>query len=200
MAGKKTNKLIKKKTAKKKVVKKKVAKKKVSNKKAAKKKLSKKKTTRKKTAKKVSARERNLGGRPSLYGPHVIEMGLDYIENHKKYGDTVPTVAGLALALKVTRTTVYDWASQENKKDFAFLVDTVLLVQERKLLNGGLEGSFNSTIAKLMLAKVGYAEKIDNTHSGPEGKPLEVTAIELNMSDKEASQLYRDLINGLQKS
>ena len=40
------------------------------------------------------------------------------------------------------------------------------------LLNKGLAGEFNATIAKLLLANHGYSDRQQHEVSGPEGAPL----------------------------
>lgn len=99
------------------------------------------------------------GGRPTDYSEDTLVKTRDYIENHENYGDVVPSVAGLATELGIARSTVYEWAKDENKQEFSDMLDNILSTQERKLLGKGLSGEFNSTITKLMLAKHGYVDQ-----------------------------------------
>ncbi len=107
------------------------------------------------------------GGRPSKYNDETLSTATDYIVNFADYDDVIPSVAGLACALEVCRDTIYDWASQEGKAEFSDIVKRLSTYQERKLLNGGLNGTLNPMISKLILSKHGYAEKseVDNKSS-----------------------------------
>jgi len=123
-------------------------------------------------------------GRPSKY-PEDIE---ERIEAYKSACATVPSVAGLAVFLKVGRRTVYGWA--EERPEFSHMLEELLAEQESRLLDGGLGGDYNATITKLMLAKHGYVEKQEVT--GNNGGPIEVITSEMP-ADK-AAEVYRDLL------
>lgn len=126
-------------------------------------------------------------GRPTDYGPRILKLTRDYIKNFaSKYGDVVPTVAGLAVALDVGRQTIYDWASQEDKKEFAYTLETILSTQEKELISKSLTGTFNTTISKLMLANHGYREKTDVTSGG---KPIPILGnVSINDSNEEDNE------------
>ena len=99
------------------------------------------------------------GGRPTKYNEEALNTAEDYIVNFSDYGDAIPSVVGLAVALKTHRDTIYAWAKEEGKEAFSDIVKRLSTNQERKLLNGGLDNSFNPTIAKLLLGKHGYSDK-----------------------------------------
>lgn len=108
-------------------------------------------------------------GRPSLLDnkKELIDRIMDYIENHLEVGDVVPSIAGLACELMVTRETVYKWARDDND-----ISDTLAILnqrQERLLTSGGLSSTMNPTITKLMLANHGYSEKQDINHQSSDG-------------------------------
>lgn len=107
------------------------------------------------------------GGRPSKYNNETLSIAEDYIVNFADHDDVIPSVAGLACVLQVCRDTIYDWASQEGKAEFSDIVKRLSTAQERRLLNGGLGGTMNPVISKLVLSKHGYAEKseVDNKSS-----------------------------------
>lgn len=120
-------------------------------------------------------------GRPSEYTPDKLELARMYLEGGwQEQGDAVPQVAGLALAMGVDRTTVYDWAKDSSKPDFSYIFMRVQALQERGLINNGLRGDFNPAIAKMMLTKHGYSDKheVDNTSSDGSMSPtrIEITA------------------------
>ena len=114
-------------------------------------------------------------GRPTKYTEEMVSKATDYIENYEAAGDVVPQIAGLAIYCGISRETVYDWAKQKDKAIFSDIVKKILAAQEKSLLNGGISGDFNPTITKLLLAKHGYADKQDNTHSAPDGGPVAIT-------------------------
>ena len=116
----------------------------------------------------VSREGRMAGGRPTDYSGEILTKTADYIVNYEQKGDAVPSVAGLSIELGIARSTIYEWAKDENKKEFSDMLGAILSTQERKLLGKGLKGEFNATIVKLMLAKHGYVEKTeqDLTHHG----------------------------------
>ena len=101
-------------------------------------------------------------GRPTKYNPEILEKARAYIDNYGEFGDVIPSVAGLSLVLQISRETVYDWAKQEEKQEFSYILQDILAKQESLLVNNGLDGEFNSNITKLVLGKHGYHEKVDN--------------------------------------
>jgi NAD/NADP transhydrogenase alpha subunit len=118
-------------------------------------------------------------GRPTLYNDEIIREAWAYIQNTNDEWDkansrlkvNVPTVEGLALHLEVTRSTVYLW--QKEYSEFSDIIETLLQKQAQALINNGLSGSYNPTIAKVLLTKHGYTDKqeIDQKteHSGTVG-------------------------------
>lgn len=100
-------------------------------------------------------------GAPTKYSEKVLETAIDYVLNFTDYEDEVPTVSGLAMAIGTHRDTIYDWSKQDDKSDFSDIVKMLVTNQERKLINGGLNGSMNPTIAKLLLAKHGHSDKTE---------------------------------------
>ena len=112
-------------------------------------------------------------GRPTDYSEESIEIAQDYLQNFKEHGDEVPTRAGLAVRLGVTKQTVWDWCQQESKAGFSYLVKQIDAIQERVLVNKGLTGEHNSKVVGLMLAKHGYSEKHQYEHTGEGGGPIQ---------------------------
>lgn len=105
-------------------------------------------------------------GRPTDYSKEILDKSNYYISNYRDNGDVMPSVAGLSTYLKIARSTIYDWASQEDKKEFSDILQNLLSEQERTLLNQGLNGQFNPSITKLALGKHGYTDKADVTSDG----------------------------------
>ena len=84
----------------------------------------------------------------------------------------MPSVAGLACYLEISRSSLYNY-KDENAR-FLDIVERVELLQEKMLVNGGLMGDFNPTIAKLMMTKHGYSDKqeVDNRSSDNSMRPV----------------------------
>jgi hypothetical protein len=84
-------------------------------------------------------------------------------------GDVVPSIAGLACVLNVTRETCRAWGIDPEKSEFSGILDELAQKQERELLNNGLAGNFNAPITKMMLTKHGYSDKIENDLKSSDG-------------------------------
>jgi hypothetical protein len=117
-------------------------------------------------------------GRPTDYNDQVLKDSFGYIQScedsYITVGEavikkvSVPTIEGLAMYLEVSRSTIYTW--QKEHPEFLDIIETLLQKQITALINNGLAGNYNSTIAKVLLAKHGYTDKqeIDQKteHSG----------------------------------
>lgn len=61
----------------------------------------------------------NKGGRPNTTPEQMaerVERARWYVEGGwKEEGDVVPTVAGLACVLKISRETIYEWARNDDR-------------------------------------------------------------------------------------
>lgn len=109
----------------------------------------------------------NPVGRPSKYNPEIIAQAESYLMGEwRVIGDTIPSLAGLACYLGLSRETVNAWSNDDEKQDFSDITKGILAIQERELLNRGLLKEFDSGLTRLMLGKHGYLEttKVDNTH------------------------------------
>ena len=110
------------------------------------------------------------GGRPTKYNQAILDKAKDYVAIGYELEEPVPTIAGLSLWLNIARDTVYDWADQEDKAEFSYIVKRLMAKQEMKLSAGGIKGDFNASITKLLLTKHGYSDKKELT--GADGKDL----------------------------
>lgn len=135
------------------------------------------------------------GGRPTILTEELIENTKRYIEscvsgyvsNKKTFIDSngqekekidvvyevnLPTIEGLAYELGINKDTIYNWrkGDSENEVIFSDLIEDLLHKQAKSLVNNGLSGAYNPTIAKVLLTKHGYREGTE--HSGVEGKDL----------------------------
>ena len=114
--------------------------------------------------------------RPTKYTPELVERAKAYLTDFESQNSAViPSHAGLANYLEVRRETLYDWAKQKNKAEFSNILGEILAKQEEMTLNGGLSGTFNASIAKLLLGKHGYSDKQDTQLTGAQGGPVAIT-------------------------
>lgn len=119
------------------------------------------------------------GGRPTDYNDDMLKKTLDYIEG---FHAVVPSIERLSLHLKVSRPTIYDWAKEH--KEFSYALDKLKAKQAAEVMDKGLTGEYNSTIAKLLLGNHGYSDKqhVDSTSSDGSMTP-KITIIELRIID-----------------
>jgi len=129
--------------------------------------------------------------RPTKYSKEILDKSKEYLLIERpcddiitkvgKVREVIPTIEGLALFIDIARSTIYDWVSQdEGKEEFSDIVSQVLEKQGLGLVNGGLDNTFNSKIASVILSKHGYREAKEIT--GADGKDL------FNNEQKEASK------------
>lgn len=102
-------------------------------------------------------------GRPTDYTPELLEKARAYEQGEHA---TIPSIAGLAVHLDISRETCHVWAKDESKTEFSDIYRRILTKQESTLLNKGLDGTFNPTITKLILTKHNYTDKQDITSDG----------------------------------
>ena len=81
------------------------------------------------------------------------------------YRPELPTVAGLATYLGVSRDTIYAWRDEHT--EYSDTIKVLLQIQETKLINGGISGQYNSKVASLILSSThDYREKKEIQHQG----------------------------------
>lgn len=115
-------------------------------------------------------------GAPTKYTPEIQKAADEYVNGgFVEVGDVVPSRAGLAIHLDLSRNTLGNW---ESHPKFLRTLEKVNFLQERISLNGGLSGNLNSTIVKLLLANHGYSDKQQNDHTSTDGS-MSPTRIEL---------------------
>ncbi|MGD9381206.1 MAG: DNA-packaging protein [Candidatus Thorarchaeota archaeon] len=113
-------------------------------------------------------------GRPTKYNKDILAKSREYLTNYSDLGDPVPTIAGLACELNVSRGTLYDWAAEEEKEEFSDILEAIMAKQERVLAGKGLTGDFNPNITKMMLTKHGYSDKQDVNLGGQKDNPVDM--------------------------
>lgn len=103
-------------------------------------------------------------GRPTKYNQELVDRAQAYVDDFtpdakNPLGEVVPTIAGLACVLKISRETIYDWSKCAEKRRFSDIVGEIMVKQEKMLFRGGLNGDYNASITKLALTKHGYSDK-----------------------------------------
>ena len=112
--------------------------------------------------------EVNIMGRPIKYRPIFKKKALEYLkkcedewyqltktDNDKgtvfenKLKVELPTVAGLACYLQVSKRSIYTWI--KIYPDFLHAIDRILGEQEKRLTNNGLAGTYESKVATALL-------------------------------------------------
>lgn len=101
----------------------------------------------------------------------VKTEGKDSTTVENKLDVKIPTIEGLAFVLTVSRQTIYDWEGQY--PEFAEVTERIRQIQADRLIQKGLSGDYNPTIAKVMLGKYGYVEKVEDV-----GRPDRLTEAE----------------------
>lgn len=77
----------------------------------------------------------------------------------------LPSVEGYAMFLGFSRRTLYNWADEN--KEFESSLDKIKAAQKQKLVEHGLDGSYNAAIARLILStNHGMTERSDITSGG----------------------------------
>lgn len=100
---------------------------------------------------------KNPVGRPSELPAMLIKAEQYLMGEWSVAGDIIPSIAGLACYCGKSREAMYQYQRESSK--FSDILDGILTLQENKLLNGGLGGTMNSTITKLVLSKHNYSDK-----------------------------------------
>lgn len=122
-------------------------------------------------------------GRPTDYTPELVEKAWAYVNGGwADAGDPVPSVAGLACEIGITRETCYAWAKDE-KKVFSDILLRLAQSQERQLLRGGLSGVFNAPITKMMMTKHGYSDRVETDHTSSDGSMTPPSRIIIEAAD-----------------
>jgi hypothetical protein len=126
------------------------------------------------------------GGRPTALDEDMITKARSYLfcdgkkAAYAERGNLIPTIEDFALYLQVSRDTIYDWekvplhkvAASEDaealneqihlRAEFSYIVEAIRQEQSNLLVNNGLSGKYNATIAKLILSgKHGYVERTE---------------------------------------
>lgn len=132
--------------------------------------------------------EKNKGGRPTKYDQTFCEKVDEYLEICQDYNEQVvrqanaekgyemydnklkvklPTFEGFMQFINIASSTFYDW--KNTYPEFSESLEKILIEQKQRLLNNGLSGDYNPTIAKLILSSnhdMAEKTKTDHTSGG----------------------------------
>ncbi len=135
-----------------------------------------------------SGGKKHPGGRPSEYKPEYVEKVDKYIQLSLKQNKTtteLPTLVGLAIYFDKVVNTLKNWGKEH--PEFLTALRKLQAYQKRELINRGLLGTYNSTIAKLILSSNhGMTERIDQTSGDePMREPLTVEEMKKRIFEAE---------------
>lgn len=112
-------------------------------------------------------------GRPPEYNEETLKKAQVYLDScndhslnigtpekpNMVHNVKIPTKGGLAKYLGINRDTIYDWSSKY--PEFSDIIEALGSEQEDRLINNSLAGTYNPTIAKVLLTKHGYNDKTE---------------------------------------
>lgn len=125
-------------------------------------------------------------GRKTIYSEMMLEATLKYVENFDTLTKAiVPSVAGLSLYLKCSRSSIENWRKEHD--DFGFVIEMLLASQEELLINKGLANEYNTGIARMMLFNHGWGA--DPKENRPEEQIIE----DIKINRKTVEKINRHL-------
>lgn len=97
--------------------------------------------------------KKNAGGRPAKHSfKKLNDEAIKYL-NTAEY----PTVIGFAVEMGYSKGHIYDLKKQN--KEFSDTLDRIVTKREHLLEINGLNGNYNSNLAKFALSQLGWTEK-----------------------------------------
>ena len=133
------------------------------------------------------------GGRPSEYTPEIVEKAREYlascvdVQDDKTLKVKLPSIEWLAVYIWLAVSTVYLWENEH--KEFSEVIDELRAKQADWLINNWLSWAYNPTIAKVLLTKHWYTDKIEteNKNLNIETSPTELAS----MTDEQLQALLK---------
>lgn len=125
-------------------------------------------------------------GRPTKYDPEFCRKVDEYLSSNQdeevkvvkqvneekgyeiydtKFKVKLPTIEGFALFLNVSKKSLLNW--EKEYPEFLHALDKIRAEQHNRLVNSGLSGEYNPTIAKLILSSNhNYKERSEQENTG----------------------------------
>lgn len=122
----------------------------------------------------------------------TLKKAREYLKGgYKNDGGIIPSISGLSLYVNCSRSSLYNYA--DKSEEFKDTLDMIKAIQENELLNKGLTGEFNATIAKLMLSNHGYNDKQQLDHKSSDGSMTSPHRIELVPAKMTTEDIMKEL-------
>lgn len=122
--------------------------------------------------------------RPTIYNEDLVNKTKQYVNDSEDSSEqelsglsvkgtelyrskvivNLPSIEGLAYYLGIHKDTIYAW--EKEHEEFSDVIGDLRAKQAQQLINKGLSGDYNPTIAKVLLTKHGYIDKQDVTSDG----------------------------------
>ena len=127
----------------------------------------------------MTAKDGTNRGRPTKFNDERAIRAIEAARDGR-------SVAGCGRAAGVTEGTVENWLDQGysytdkqgNERDFFQDFTRARSDGESLLVNCGLNGTYDSSMTKFLLARsFGYEKKTKLEHSGPDGGPIKTSAV-----------------------
>lgn len=128
--------------------------------------------------------------RPTDYTKDMPKKALEYLNSYEELGDVVPLIEGLSIYLGISRDTIYDWCSQEDKKEFSDIVDIIRATKSRGLQNKALRKEIDTKISALLLGHEGYRDRKDITTNEKDINPD---------TENKVNEAVTNYLNGIRK-
>ena len=105
-------------------------------------------------------------GQPTKYrSEYGTKAYIDGFIAHCEKNETLVSLVRLAIYIDVSEDTLQEW--KKVHKEFSVSLNRVMRVSKAILCEGGLDSTYNSTIAKLILAaNHGMSDKVDINATG----------------------------------
>ena len=103
--------------------------------------------------------EEDIPDRVSAYLASCEDVGYEDGSGKARITVNIPSIEGLAYHLKINKDTIYEWCKIHPR--FSGVIEELKSKQARALINKGLSGEYNPTIAKVLLTKHGYRDAVD---------------------------------------
>ena len=123
--------------------------------------------------------------RPTEYDPKFCEEIIEYFRSDEILG----TLAGFSAKIGISRQTLHTWT--QTHPEFLDAVEKCKVLQESKLIEGGLRGSYASSFA--MFVAKNYCGLRDKGPDEPPDVSVQVNNVQV-MTDKEIDERLAKLL------